>query len=369
MRILAMYLPQFHQIKENDEWWGEGYTEWTAVKGGRKYFRKHLQPRCPLNDNYYDLSDENAIAWKWQADLANKYGIYGFCIYHYWFKTDDQLLEKPMEILLKHKEIDINYCVCWANETWRRTWYGVNNEILKEQIYGDVKEWENHFNYLLKFFRDERYIKVDNKPMVCIYRSAYIKDLEKMRLVWDELAIKNGFNGIYIVSGNTGQKVDKRSTIIDAYYNYEPMYTYSHNLPRGVKNKILVKRELRKIVNRVKKNKVVQTIIDSRDIYANNVKHLFEGDTKCYLGTFVGFDDTPRRQYKGSVYKGDVTDFYNNVQKIYRRLIKENRRDDFVFVTAWNEWGEGAYLEPDKDNKYAYLEMLKSAIYDVDKER
>lgn len=367
MKILAMYLPQFHRIKENDEWWGNGYTEWNAVKNAKKYYSDHLQPKKPLNGFYYDLSDEDAKAWKWQANLANKYGVYGFCIYHYWFKTGEQLLERPMEILLRHPEININYCICWANETWKRTWYGVESEILKEQSYGDIEEWENHFYYMLQFFKDKRYIKVNNKPMICIYRSAYIQSLEKMRLVWDELAIKNGFDGVFIVSGNTGQKLDVRSSIIDAYYNYEPVYTYSHNMQFMKKSIIVVKRELKKIINRFKKDKCVQTIIESKNIYERNT--IFASKTKTYLGTFVGYDDTPRRQYKGTVYVGNVEDFYENLCSIARRLTKLGAYDDFVFVTAWNEWGEGAYLEPDETNGYAYLEALKRAVDEVNAEK
>ena len=202
MKILALYLPQFHEIPENNRWWGKGYTEWVAVKNAKKYYTDHYQPVVPLQNNYYDLSDETGSVWKWQADLARKYKVYGFCIYHYWFSTGNQLLEKPMEVLLAHPEIDIRYCICWANETWKRTWYSNKKEILKLQEYGTEKDWEEHFKYLVRFFKDKRYIKVDNKPMINIYHSSEIKELSAMRKLWDELAIREGFSGVYIVAGN-----------------------------------------------------------------------------------------------------------------------------------------------------------------------
>ena len=368
MKVLALYLPQFHEIPENNEWWGKGYTEWDAVKNAKEYYIGHQQPMVPLNHNYYDLSDETARTWKWQADLAKKFGVYGFCIYHYWFKTGEQLLEKPMEILLKHKEINVNYCICWANETWRRTWYGVKKEILKEQEYGEEDEWTNHFYYLLNFFRDKRYILIDNKPVVCIYRTYEITKLKNMVETWNRLARENGFSGVYIISGNIGGMIDKRYDAIDAYYNYEPGYTYMHNVSFFNKIPINFAKVYKKIYNQFAENKKFERIMASKIIYDNNTKRIHQGGKKCYLGTFTRYDDTPRRQNKGAVYDGTVEEFAANLKKISNVLKINNRRDDFVFVTAWNEWGEGAYLEPDEAHGYAYLEALKSVVEDVDSE-
>ena len=163
MRVMALYLPQYHCFKENDEWWGKGYTEWTAVKRGKPLFKNHVQPRVPLNGNYYDLDKEGLDTLRWQAKLAKEHGIYGFSIYQYYFKGH-KLMQRPMEILIENPDIDINYCICWANETWTRTWYGLESEVLIEQEYGDEKDWGEHFDYCLRFFKDERYIKIDNKP-------------------------------------------------------------------------------------------------------------------------------------------------------------------------------------------------------------
>ena len=178
VKIIPFYLPQFHTIPENDEWWGEGFTEWTNVKKAKPLFEGHDQPRIPLNNNYYNLMDDNVKIW--QAKLAKEYGIFGFCYYHYWFKGGRQLLEKPAEQMLKNKEIDIPFCFCWANENWSKNWDGGNREVIMEQDYGSQEDWEKHFRYFVRFFRDERYITVHGKPLLIIYKPEQITDLQQM---------------------------------------------------------------------------------------------------------------------------------------------------------------------------------------------
>ena len=167
MKIIAFYLPQFHNIPENDEWWGDGFTEWTNVKKAKPLYEGHMQPRVPLGGNYYNLLDDNVKIW--QADLAKKYGVYGFCYYHYWF-NGKMLLEKPMEQMLANKEVDIPFCICWANEPWTKAWVGDERKLLIAQEYGQEEEWKQHFMYLLPFFKDERYITKNGKPLFVFYR-------------------------------------------------------------------------------------------------------------------------------------------------------------------------------------------------------
>ena len=365
MKLLALYLPQYHQVKENDEWWGNGYTEWTAVKNAKPLFKGHDEPRVPLNDNYYDLSDNNAIAWKWQAELAEKYGVYGFCIYHYWFGNGKQLLEKPIEILLKHPEINLKYCICWANESWTRTWYGVESEILCEQKYGTADEWEKHFMYLLQFFKDPRYIKIDNKPMVNIYHTYEIGNLKEMRLMWDRLAREHGFSGIYLVSANTGSILDVREDINDAYYNMEPSYSLKHCFSKKDTFKYLFRTFAVSQINKYLKKQYVERKIDIRLVYRNSDK---TDNEKIFPGITPMWDNTPRRSYKGLVYTHATPyNFECQLRKINRLV--SNRKYDFVYINAWNEWGEGAYLEPDNSNKYAYLEAIKKVIGEKENEQ
>lgn len=359
-KILALYLPQFHSIPENDKWWGKGYTEWTAVKTAKPYFKNHYQPKIPLNNNYYDLSSEDATTWKWQSELAQKYGIYGFAIYHYWFGNDIQLLQRPAEILLKHKEIKTNFCFVWANESWTRTWYGLENEVLASQEYGDKSEWKKHFLYLIPFFKDERYIKVNGKPMICIYRSSYIKEFESMVSIWRELAIKNGFPGLHVVVGNSSSDIEKRFNAVDAFYNFEPSFSMKHNMSFLQKKIRGFKIALRSFSNVFLRHKRIERIENSAVIYKSieKCKHIFN-DKTVYYGTFPMWDNTPRRGYKGLFFKKCTPDtFYKSLC----RVLNMTKDSGFLFINAWNEWGEGCYLEPDSKYKFEYLEAVKKAI-------
>jgi len=359
MKPIALYLPQYHEIKENSAWWGEGYTEWTAVKKATPLFKGHQQPRIPLNDNYYDLADETGGTWKWQADLANKFGVYGFCVYHYWF-NGKQLLEKPLQILLKHSEIPINFCVCWANESWTKTWYGLEKEILMKQEYGQSKDWESHFFYLLPFFKDNRYIKVDNKPLLCLYKSADIHCLSEMLDCWRKLAIENGFPGLHIVSSNNAGPREERQHLIDAYYDFQPGCSYN-SISTFYKLKYKLSILAKSFCNFLSGSQNLERIPDIRYIYKaieSRLQVLARAVTAkpTYPGAFPMWDNTPRRNHKGYTYKNASPDFF-------RQLLKKTKdalpNAEFVFLNAWNEWGEGCYLEPDTINRYEYLEAIR----------
>lgn len=355
MKYMALYLPQFHRTKENDEWWGDGYTEWTAVKNAKPLFPKHNQPNVPLNSNYYDLVKDGIRTWRWQAELAKEYGVYGFCIYHYWF-TGKQLLEKPMEILRDNKDIEINYCICWANESWTKTWYGLESVVLMKQEYGGEQEWTDHFNYLNTFFQDPRYIKIDNKPVVNIYRTMDIKCLKEMLSTWDKLAVENGFNGLYIVSGNTARKEETREELIDAKYVFEPGHTLHHSWRGLSKTKYILRTAFIKKANKVCKQKRVEHLINGPQF----VKYLGQnnsGSIKVYYGVFPRWDNTPRRSYKGLVYNKMTPELFRKQLETVKSLMDDP--DDFIYINAWNEWGEGAMLEPEEVYQYGYLKVLK----------
>lgn len=360
-KILALYLPQYHSIPENDLWWGKGYTEWTAVKNAKPLFKNHYQPKVPLDKNYYNLAEENANTWRWQANLASIYGVYGFAIYHYWFGEGRQLLEKPAEILLKNKDIAINYCFVWANESWTKTWYGLEKETLVEQKYGDKDEWERHFSYLLKFFNDERYIKVNGKPVIYIYRSTYIHDFENMVKTWTLLAKSNGFPGIHIVVANSSSDVEKRVSVVDAFYNFEPSYTMTHKMNCIAKQTRKIKILFRSFINMFLKQKILERVEDAKPIYKTIEKSILDySDSKTiYFGTFPMWDNTPRRGYKGLFFKNTSANmFYKSLKFLY-----EHANDDsFIIVNAWNEWGEGCFLEPDEKYGYAFLEAIKRVV-------
>ena len=356
MKVLALYLPQFHRIPENDKWWGEGYTEWSAVKEAKPIYKGHIQPKIPLDKNYYDLSDQSGSVWKWQTNLAKRYGIYGFCIYHYWFEGK-MLLEKPMEILLAHPEIDIKYCICWANHSWTRTWYGLESEVLMNQTYGQRPVWEKHFEYLLKFFKDSRYIKIDDKPVIHLFHTAEIEKLLEMRKCWENLAIDAGFKGIYIVSCNSGGDLDEREELFDAYYNMEPSYTLKHKMNKVSHIAYLGRTFFVSKINQFFKREYLERKVNILTIYKDSVKP-DKMKKKVYLGTVPVWDNTPRRSYKGLVYTNSSK---NNFLRHLQKLNSLTSDSEFIYVNAWNEWGEGAYLEPDVENGYSFLE----AIYEV----
>jgi hypothetical protein len=340
-KIISMFLPQFHEIEENDEWWGKGYTEWVAVKGAKKYNDTHYQPRIPLNNNYYNLLDKKTMLW--QAELMKKYGIYGQSIYHYYFENGRKILEKPAENLLKWKDVEMPFCFTWANESWVRTWStikGVNwnsnienkkggDGVLLKQNYGSIDDWKNHFLYLLDFFKDDRYIKIDNKPVFIIYKPLDIYCIKDMTDLWNELARKNGFSGVYLIGVNS--LFENASAMLQLEANNVGMY----------------------LDREVNFDKVCEQIITSAAM----------SDGKVFLCGTPGYDDSPRRGKRGSIFKECTPELFYKQMKHLVRLSHE-RNNEFLFINAWNEWGEGMYLEPDSVYEYKYLDAVYRATID-----
>lgn len=363
MRIMCFYLPQFHEIPENNEWWGKGYTDWRAAQNAKQYSRKQRQPRVPLNDNYYDLSDENALALKWQADLAKQYGIYGFCMYHYWFRGR-RILEKPVEIFRQHKEIALHYSLCWDNNTFKRNWYAGKNEqeILIRQDYGDEAVWTQHFMDLLPHFSDERYIKIGNKPVFHIYRAHQIDCLADMLTCWNRLARENGFEGVYVIAGDPdGRGEVKGADALDAYYNFEPQHAYHINIHKRYGRTCILAGGIKKRLNALFHTSFLPYVRNAKGIWRCIIRDDAQTPKKVYYGMFTDYDDTPRRQERGIVYAGNSLELFKDAlrKQIQKSVQAEN---EFLYINAWNEWGESAYLEPDTVNGYAYLEAIQDTM-------
>lgn len=341
LKFIAFYLPQFHRIKENDQWWGEGFTEWTNTKKSVPLFGGHRQPREPLNDYYYDLSDIRTL--KWQAELMEKHHIYGLCFYHYWF-NGKLLLEKPLELLLENKDINIHYCISWANEAWTRNWDGGNREVLMPQNYGTKEDWKRHFDYLLPFFKDERYIKIDHKPLVALYLSTELEHCDEMMNYWRELAKENGFDGLYIAETLNAKQYTLAMASSDACIEFEPCITLFGGYTPWNGHYFM------KTLNLFFYDHVWKRILERTSKYGNREK---------FCGAFVDWDNSPRVGMKGSVCIGASPEkFKKYLSKLVSKCIHE-KNDRFIFINAWNEWCEGAYLEPDKDYAYGYLEAIK----------
>lgn len=370
MKAIALYLPQFHSIPENDEWWGKGFTEWTNVKKSKSLFKGHIQPEVPLNNDYYNLLDPDVLVN--QANMAKKYGIYGFCYYHYWF-VGKLLLEKPLENMLKNKSVDIPFCLSWANESWARTWDGKETDVLIKQNYEESQaEWENHFEYLLNFFKDERYIKVDNKPMLIIYKPFLMKKFPEMVKYWNEMARKAGFDGIYFgyqypasFDNNTVQET------FDFGIEFEPLYTNKEfneelsHMNKREKLQYTLKYNKEWLKHKIKKkiNNETPTIYDYDEIWQRILKREPKKNN-IVPGAFPAWDNTPRKGIDGIVYYKATPEKFEKYLKQQIQRAQQVYHSDFIFINAWNEWGEGAHLEPDEDNKYGYLEAVKKSLDD-----
>lgn len=374
MKIIAFYLPQFHNIPENDEWWGNGFTEWTNVKKAKPLYEGHMQPRVPLGGNYYNLLDDNVKIW--QADLAKKYGVYGFCYYHYWF-NGKMLLEKPMEQMLANKEVDIPFCICWANEPWTKAWVGDERKLLIAQEYGQEEEWKQHFMYLLPFFKDERYITKDGKPLFVFYRPDIVPCMKEMIETWDKLAKENGLSGITFAfqSGDYDWNNSKEANLFDYDIEFQPPYA-SHWLYSNDGKIVSALKKCRRLLAgwagkkfgidlyrygtaQYKKmtgqtvanyDSMWQKIIEAKPMRSNSIP-----------GAFVKWDNTPRHGERGQINVGTPEKFEYYLSKQIKHA-REDYHEDMIFMYAWNEWAEGGYLEPDEDDKYGYLEAIKRAL-------
>ncbi|MCT1402773.1 glycosyl transferase [Paenibacillus sp. LC231] len=346
MKLIAFLLPQFHRIPENDAWWGEGFTEWTNTRKARALYPKHHQPNEPLNEYYYDLT--SSAARLRQAELAKTYGIYGFCYYHYWFRGK-RLLETPIKQVMSSKEPDLPFCLSWANESWTRRWDGGDQQILLKQDYGTEQDWEQHFDELLPAFQDERYIRIDNKPLFILYRPEHIPCCAEMVRYWRNLAISCGLDGLYIVQTLGGFPTSPLD-IFDASLEFEPHYTFAHGSMERLWSHTLVGDQ--------------QHLMFDYDYVWDgmiNRSHQRNG-RKVFPGAFVKWDNTPRLGVRGLSCLGA------SPEKFGWYLAKQIKRSihlyhsEFLFINAWNEWAEGAYLEPDKRYGYQYLEAVKQAL-------
>ncbi len=350
-KILALYLPQFHETPENNEWWGKGFTEWTNTKKAGKLFSGHYQPRTPLNNNYYDLSDPAVM--EEHAETARNYGIYGFCYYHYWF-NGTQMLHKPLLQMLENHKVNIPFCLSWANDSWNKAWDGEERQILIQQEYGEKENWQQHLDYLLPFFKDPRYIRENNKPVFFIYRAIGFARMEEMISFWNETLQSEGFDGIHIVETLNSFQQEPFCKNSSAVFTFEPMLTLRKSI--SLENKI-----------RGKINNMFGTQILLKDSYDRVWKEVINnagktyGDKKVYRGAFVDWDNSPRKANRGLVLTGAGPEKFG---KYFSQLLQIATKDhsDYLVVNAWNEWAEGCYLEADEKFRFAYLEQIKNAI-------
>lgn len=352
MNIYALYLPQFHETKENNEWWGKGFTEWVNVKKAVPLYEGHLQPKHPVNDYYYNLLAKETVIW--QTELMHQYCIDGMIYYHYYF-NGKLILEKPAENLLKWKDIDQPFFFNWANHTWNRSWKG-SKEVLVEQTYGDINDWKRHFEYLLPFFQDDRYIKIENKPLFIIYDSGF-KEKNQMFERFDQWCKDAGFAGLYlieecftVVNNQLDQCVNQKSTATQKIYLTEPLVgrsLFNHN-----KSKLSIYMDkIRYHLNQKGIKKMIQKY-DGDTLLKLVMNHKISHAEMIIPGLFFEWDNTPRHGNRGHIIEAISKDVFNEYMDYYKN-------SDFMIVNAWNEWCEGMMLEPTKELGCKYLEWIR----------
>lgn len=357
-RVIAIYLPQYHPFPENDEWWGKGFTEWTNVAKARPKFPGHYQPHIPADLGFYDLRVPEVR--EQQAQMARDAGIYGFCYYHYWF-NGKLLMERPLKEVLESGKPDFPFMICWANENWTRAWDGGEKQILIKQDYSD-EDAREHIKWLIPYLKDSRYIKIDNKPVIAIYRSTIIPNIKKMLEIWREVASKEGID-LYICRfesfGQAGEEYLKPG--FDASIDFQPHSIYNNGFYR--KHKYLVKRITNKISKMLFNSKLLPDIVSYKK-YVEYVMAKSIAGYKRYPCITPSWDNSSRR--KGNnffLFSKNTPYLYGKwLRYILRSFNPYSQDENLVFINAWNEWAEGNHLEPDFKWGNEFLEETYKAI-------
>jgi lipopolysaccharide biosynthesis protein len=339
IRCIAFYLPQFHPIPENDEWWGKGFTEWTNVTKAVPRFSNHYQPRLPGELGFYDLRNPDVL--RRQANLARRYGIHGFCFHHYWF-NGRRILEKPVEMLLSDASINLPFCVNWANENWTRRWDGNDQQVLLAQNHSpddDIAFAQS----LEPLFRDPRYIRIEGRPLLLLYRPAILPNAAETVLRWRKHFIEAGFGDPYLVMTQAFNDVDPTQYGMDAAVGFPPFFA-GNPLPRLQRSVELLDPNFKGEI--VDYEAMATATIDS-----------YQTDVKLFPGVCPSWDNEARKPGKGFCFVGSTPEKYGRwLEAACSYAMGADKPDErIVFINAWNEWAEGAYLEPDRHFGYAYL--------------
>lgn len=356
LKIIALYLPQYYPFPENDQWWGKGFTEWTNVGKAKPLFKGHYQPKVPADLGYYDL--RLPIVREEQAQLAKEAGIYGFCYWHYWFGNGKRLMWEVFDDVLKSRKPDFPFCLGWANHSWYAKNWNISDtkgkdKLLIEQQYLGIDDYKAHFNYVIQAFKDDRYIKIDGKPVFSIFDSKKLPD--DFIPIWNKWAIEAGFqDGIYFI-GNILPDEDENEYLKKGYSalikNRLRLYHKNDILSR-IWRKIRVK-ILHKFSDIPEYKDVINSLIDAKD------------DSKeTIIPTIVpNFDHSPRSGHYGLIYNNSTPELFAKHVNDALNVVR-NKRNPIIFLRSWNEWGEGNYMEPDLRYHKRYIETLRKCIDD-----
>ena len=353
MRVIAYYLPQFHAIPENDEWWGKDFTEWVSVRNGKPLFKGHQQPVEPGELGYYNLLD--ADIKERQAQLAREAGIEGFCYWHYWF-GGHQLLEKPLQQVMANGKPDFPFCLGWANESWKaKTWLDQQmapDRMLIEQTYSPEDD-KAHFEAILPMLRDKRYIQVDGKPLLMVYRPLDLPEAKAWTARWQQMAKNAGFNGLYLLGHVAYQKqIDEVLAMGFDAVNLVP-------LGDTKRNKFLALRHLPTLIKHLwGKSPLVYDYAQAIKVFASKVMRREE----VVPSILPGWDHSPRSKNRAFIMHNSTPQAFQAHVKAIKDIV-DKKQNQIVMLKSWNEWGEGNYIEPDKRWGRQYLDVLREIMH------
>jgi hypothetical protein len=355
-KVIAFYLPQFHPIKENDIWWGKGFTEWTNVAKAKKMFFGHYQPRIPTDLGFYDLR-LNDVRIE-QAKLAKEAGVSAFCYWHYWFGNGNQLLERPLQEVVLSGEPDFPFCLAWANHTWqKKNWNSSESRLSKEnlmiQSYPGLEDIDLHFYKMLPTFKDCRYYKIENRLVFVIYNHFDIPDVDYFMDRWQNLARENGLSGFFFISHIN----DENKINADLIKKFDAINL--HLLPSSF-NPTRVNKFLSWLLNRP------LDIVDYSKTMKKWESDIFKED-KVFPTIYPNWDTTPRISMMGQVLQNSTPEYFKvHVKRILSLISHKKASNKVIFLKSWNEWAEGNYMEPDLKFGKGYINALKSAIDELD---
>lgn len=352
-RVIALYLPQFHPIPENDIWWGKGFTEWTNVGKAKPLYKGHYQPRVPADLGYYDLRIPEIR--KEQAELARQSGVEGFCYWHYWFGDGKRLLERPFNEVLRSGEPDFPFCLAWANETWRGFNHGITNRnVLIEQTYPGVDDVRHHFLAVLPALKDKRYIKIDNKPIFVVYKPVEFQEASGFIEIWQKLAKENGLEGIFFIGcTSVSNEISHLKSIGFDAILFNRIFNYV-NSKMSLIHRIMLK--ARKFVTGMPRVYQYESLINHFTGIEDEIEYVFPS-------IYPNWDHTPRSGKQGVVFQNSTPElFARHASMVFSKIA--NKRDEMkiVFLKSWNEWAEGNYIEPDIKFGHRYLNALRDSL-------
>jgi len=344
IKAIAFYLPQYHPIKENDEWWGNGFTEWTNVSKAVPQFIGHYQPKLPGELGFYDLRILDVQ--RRQIELAKNYGLYGFCYHYYWF-SGKKLLDLPLNNLLANPDLDFPFCINWANGHWTKKWDGLENNILMKQEHSSQDDI-NFIRETAKLFEDKRYIRIKDKPLIMIYRPAALPNARKTVELWREHCIKKGIGDIYVISTHTEDYIPPTEFGVDACTEFAPNNLMLQSFA-GPLNMV---------------NADFSGIIFDYESLVKSSSHYKKPKYVKFRSACPGWDNEARKPGRGTILTNSGPNNYQKWLECICNFTDSYFEDEekLIFINAWNEWAEGAYLEPDRKYGYAYLDRTYKTL-------